>query len=140
MGAKVGRVLKPRNVSNGYHGVNLNGEQYLLHRLVWESFNSVIPDGLEINHIDGDKKNNVLSNLEVVTRRENVNHAFENGLVNIPCGENNHKAKLTQKQASEIRKKYSGGSVTQSEIASDYNVDQSVISRIVNKKCYKYVK
>jgi hypothetical protein len=46
-----------------------------VHRLVYESFRGPIPDGLEINHIDGNKKNNSLENLEAVTRKQNLHHA-----------------------------------------------------------------
>lgn len=45
-----------------------------VHRLVWEAFNGPIPPGMEINHIDEDKSNNALSNLELVTHKQNMNH------------------------------------------------------------------
>ena len=45
---------------------------YKLHRIVWETFNGEIPDGYEIDHIDGNKQNNVLSNLRCVTHIENM--------------------------------------------------------------------
>lgn len=47
-----------------------------IHRLVWETFRGPIPQGYEINHIDHDKKNNQLENLELVTRSENMHKAF----------------------------------------------------------------
>lgn len=46
-----------------------------VHRLVWEAFNGPIPGRLEINHKDLDRSNNKLENLELLTHRENVNHA-----------------------------------------------------------------
>lgn len=52
-----------------------------IHRLVWMSFNNKkIPKGLEINHKDGNKSNNNLNNLEVVTHKENMIHAHRTGL------------------------------------------------------------
>ncbi|HRE87521.1 MAG TPA: HNH endonuclease [Myxococcota bacterium] len=60
----------------------LDGRQYLVsaHRLVWTMTNGPIPDGMVVNHIDGVKANNAISNLEVVTAAENVRHAVRSGL------------------------------------------------------------
>jgi len=46
-----------------------------IHRLVWEAFNGEIPGRLEVNHKDLDRANNHLDNIELLTHRENVNHA-----------------------------------------------------------------
>lgn len=75
------RLLKPQRASQskkGYFQVrlyNVSGELGKLnyvHRLVWETFKGEIPDGYEIDHIDGDTSNNSLSNLQLLTRRENT--------------------------------------------------------------------
>lgn len=60
----------------------LNGKQYLAyaHRLVWTILRGPIPEGIDINHRDGDKTNNHPSNLELVTRSENLQHAAATGL------------------------------------------------------------
>lgn len=52
-----------------------NGKKdfYLVHRLVWESFNGPIPDGMQVNHIDEDPSNNNLDNLNLMTPEENSN-------------------------------------------------------------------
>ena len=52
-----------------------------MHRLVAEGFLGK-QDGLDVNHIDGNKKNNNLLNLEFCTRQKNVEHAIKNGLNN----------------------------------------------------------
>lgn len=63
----------------GYQQVQItfdNGERKskTVHRLVWEAWNGPIPHGLEIGHLDEDKKNNEIGNLRLMTRKENLNY------------------------------------------------------------------
>lgn len=51
---------------------NLNGKHFLVHRAVWEAFNGEIPEGYDIDHIDGNPHNNKLENLQAITRAENI--------------------------------------------------------------------
>ena len=72
--------------NKGYRKVNLYSltkhkyEYFLLHRLVAIHFVPNPDNKPEVNHIDGNKNNNKSSNLEWVTRRENVQHAIKAGL------------------------------------------------------------
>lgn len=50
------------------------------HRMIWEAVHGEIPDGLQINHINGDKTDNRIANLELVTASENTTHAYRIGL------------------------------------------------------------
>lgn len=61
--------------SNGYLNVCISGETIMIHRLVMEVFIGKCPNGLEVNHINGDKEDNHLYNLEYVTHGENIRHA-----------------------------------------------------------------
>lgn len=74
------RMLSPYDNGLGYKQIKLrlNGKRYnrYVHRLVWEAFNGPIPENFEINHIDHDKSNNKLSNLELVTHSENMHKSF----------------------------------------------------------------
>lgn len=56
----------------------------LVHRLLWETWIKKIPKKLEINHIDGNKSNNDLKNLETITHKENIEHARINKLAYTP--------------------------------------------------------
>ena len=64
-----------------------------VHRLVLEAFVGLRPDGLQCNHKDGNKTNNVLSNLEWVTQSENAIHSYANGLQSKVMGEQHSQAK-----------------------------------------------
>lgn len=80
-----GKKLKHKICRNGYHRVGLskNGKtkHKSVHRLVAKLFIGKPNKKLEINHIDGNKSNNHFTNLEWVTRSENMKHAVANGLV-----------------------------------------------------------
>lgn len=64
---------------NGYLRITIRNKQYSIHRLVWETFNEPIPEGYYIDHIDGNKSNNALSNLRLVTQSDNMKNAMKNG-------------------------------------------------------------
>ena len=78
------KVLTPLKHNRGYLSVSLckNGKQKmrLIHRLVAQAFIENKFNKKEINHINGNKKDNRVENLEWVTSKENTKHAIENGL------------------------------------------------------------
>ena len=80
-----GRILKPIKNFGGYLKVNLseNGkwQEHKVHQLVMSAFVGDRPDGLQVNHIDEDKTNNCITNLEYVTPKENINHGTHNARV-----------------------------------------------------------
>lgn len=81
-----GKVLKPGRTLRGYTQVNLykdgNSEMLLLHRIVAKVFipNNDSKEKRTVNHIDGNKENNCINNLEWATYSENHIHAFKHGL------------------------------------------------------------
>lgn len=56
---------------NGYLRVHIDGRKYFHHRLAWLWVHGSIPSDHELDHIDGNPKNNAIINLRVVTRSEN---------------------------------------------------------------------
>jgi len=78
-----GRILDATNTKgNGYYRVTIGKKQYVIQRLICAAFKDFdVNSKLEINHIDGNKKNNNIENLEIVTRKQNMKHARETGLV-----------------------------------------------------------
>lgn len=77
---KTGRILKAIETYNGYLRVGINKKLYRVHHLVAEAFIEKPMGCTQINHKDGNKKNNHFSNLEWCTARENIIHAYKSGL------------------------------------------------------------
>lgn len=51
--------------------VRVNNQRFYVHRIIWTMVNGEIPDGMEIDHSDGNGLNNSIDNLRLVTKREN---------------------------------------------------------------------
>ncbi len=121
--------------TRGYHSLVLVYENDLkktvrIHREVIKAFkgNSSLP----VNHIDGNKINNRLENLEYCTYSHNNKHAYKNRL-NVMYSE--RASKLKEKEVVEIRKELKHK--TLKEIAIKYEVAISTISRIKNNKSWR---
>lgn len=109
-----------------------------LHRLVALAF-IPNPNNLKtINHIDGNKLNNNVKNLEWLSNEDNIKHGWENNLYDTEKlsiaarGENNSQAKITQKDVDFIRSGYTELRTRFKErIAKDFNVDTNTIEQIL---------
>jgi hypothetical protein len=109
----------------------------MVHRLVIMYFNRFPNDNEECNHIDGNKLNYSLSNLEWVTHLQNVRHAINTGLTK-EFGETHHNAKVKQQDIIDIREKLSKG-VLQKHIMKEYNLSQSHVSAIKTGAKWKHL-
>lgn len=132
-----GRILAERKV-NGYrhYSLSVNGEvtQIGAHILVARNFIGIPDDDtLEVNHKDGVKHNNHVSNLEWVTKSGNAVHAFANGLRESPRGMANGRAKLTNDEVAEIRQLGTESALTQTQIGQMFGVTQPHVSRILSQ-------
>ena len=125
------RELKSCIRKDGYRGVALRKDglhkSKLVHRLIGETFLSV-PTHLDINHIDGNKINNNLNNLEICSRSENVKHAFKLGLRNHKGS--SHPQYFIDKTMREKIKMLLNSNITQQKIAKIVGVHQTTISAI----------
>ena len=126
------KMLKTRINKDGYEDIKLNGVTYKVHRLVAQAF-IPNPDNLpQVNHIDGNKKNNKVSNLEWCDNSYNQKHAWDNNLQPIRHASN---CKLSQEQADSIRQEYLDGSSI-SELSTFYQVSKTTIKDILKGKHY----
>ena len=78
---KTKRMLKQSlNKPDGYYRVSMEGRHYYVHRIVADTYYAGDHRNMDVNHIDGNKTNNELPNLEWLTRKENIQHAWIHGL------------------------------------------------------------
>jgi hypothetical protein len=123
------KELKGKVTKEGYRMVVFNVDKKKIyknvHRLVAEAF---IPNSLnlpEVNHIDGNKLNNHVDNLEWVTSKENQIHARD--VLGANC-------KINMETANKIRELYSTGDYSHRELAKMFNIGKTQIGSIVNNK------
>lgn len=144
-----GKFLKPWLIGNGYKTVqlykqNTKPSKFLVHRLVAETY---IPNPLklpEVNHINGNKLDNRVDNLEWVTSKENKQHAINRGLYknlgkNTPRGSKYPTSKLTEESVKEIRRLFPLRKYTYRYFAEKYNVSISLIYSIVTHRSWKHI-
>lgn len=131
-------ILKPFDNGRGYmyYGLRLNKKtkNFSGHRLVVEAFISADSEKPDINHKDGNKKNNRVENLERCNKKMNMIHAANTGLLR--CGEDNHLSKLLKSDIPKIKKLW-GYNVKREIISDVFNISFAQISRIVNNKNWK---
>jgi hypothetical protein len=93
------KILKPASDKGYLKGaVCLNKKlvRYKIHRIVADAFVNGKKDGLEVNHINGDKSDNNAQNLEWVTRSENMIHAVKIGLLLVKKGSQTKQSKMNE--------------------------------------------
>lgn len=133
LGGSVGKRTK------GYRSVTITGDgrqtQISVHTLVALAFLGPRPDGHEVNHIDGDKLNNRIENLEYVTHAENNRHAQRTGLNPVHC-EHNPATKLSNEQVHEIRARYLAGE-TRGQLAAAFGMSKTGVGDIIKGKVFK---
>ena len=138
---KTNKFLKQHQDRDGYLKVRLScldlepgkTHTFSVHRIVMENFYPCENmDKLQVNHRDGDKTNNKISNLEWVTCEENIHHAMVNGLRAVVNGA----AKLTPDQAKEIYIRGNNGE-RNVDLAKEFSVHPDIIGKIKNGKMWR---
>lgn len=123
----------------GYKHVSLRKRMFKVHRLIAQSFILNPENKPWINHIDGDRANNEIGNLEWSTPSENNQHAYDIGLKKPQKGERNAMSKLKEHDVDKIREMIKYG-YKQDKIAADFNVRRQTIGDIKNGKIWGWYK
>jgi DNA-directed RNA polymerase specialized sigma24 family protein len=105
----------------GYTTIRLDYKIYSLHRIVAKSFINNPDNKPEVNHKDGNKKNNCSDNLEWVSHYENLRHAFDTGLL----------FRLSDDKRNEVRDLHKTGNYSYRKLASMFNVSLATIQSIL---------
>jgi len=124
---KTSIIMKPSIASDGYQLLHIRGKKNLnIHAAVTEAFMGIRPEGMVVNHIDGNELNNHYKNLEYCTNDENVRHGLTinktRKIDNILSGEK----KLSI--ANEIK-----NGATNKDMRTKYNVSRTTVKRIKRK-------
>jgi hypothetical protein len=106
------------------------------HRIVYLVHHGDIPDGMQINHKDGDKWNNHPGNLELATPGENSRHAIR--VLGVNIGEKHGMSKLSNRDVREIRRLCRQG-VTRRRIAERFKIDPGNVTKIAQRKTWQHV-
>lgn len=118
--------------TGGYVTVDFSGiGTFAAHRLVAMAFIPNPDNKPEVNHRDGSKTNNTVGNLEWVTPAENIQHAFQTGLMRARSGQDHPRIALTEEEIVASAKMHGDGKTFQ-EIADIYGVYWKTVSRHVN--------
>ena len=142
---KVPKLIKISRDQRGYLFVRLTREKKAtskwLHRIVAKAFCPNPALRKEVNHLDGNKNNVAASNLEWVTRSQNIRHAYDHGLiVHVgQRGEASHRTHLTDKMVKEMRQLYDEREVTQKELATKYGISPLTAHRIIRRLSWTHI-
>jgi len=149
-------IMKPAPDKKGYLRtviiIDNKPKTIKLHRLVAETFINNPENKPQVNHVDCNKQNNMVNNLEWVTPQENFLHSVEHlkqksFVKNIGktsnlkhlIGEQIGTSKLTIKEVKEIRNKFIPRVYTRKILANEYNVKESTIKDIILKKSWRWL-
>lgn len=127
--------------ARGYPHFYAKGKTLLAHRVSWELHRGPIPKGLDVCHNCPTGDNPLCVNpdhLFLGTHTENMLDMLRKGRRRC-WGEKARTAKLSESQVSEIRSRWRSGSVNQQELAIEYGVRQTTISRIVLGQSWKHL-
>ena len=136
-----GKVLAPQLNNSGYLRVSLSKQsrsKYLyVHHLVATAFWGERPEGMDVNHIDGNKLNNAADNLEYCTRTENMEHARKLGLHD-NRGERQWNSKLNETIVRQLRIADSGCGILDEVIAVS-GINRRTIMDVIERKTWRHI-
>lgn len=137
------RELSPAVSPYGYLHVSLQTGKvqrtFFVHRLVASAFIENPEEKPQINHKDGNKQNNAVENLEWATSKENINHAFQNGMHDDSIGEKHYNAVATKRQIENVCLLLSLNKDSKRDIAQKVGVPLHVVENVYSGKSWTKV-
>lgn len=118
---------------NGYIVVRLRSKTRYVHRMIAEAWHGEIGLlKLDVNHIDGNKRNNSPANLEWCDRKRNINHAYDLGLMKIKS--EHHNSKYSQEFVDNIIKKFKETGLLPTELKRRFfpDIPRTTISSFIH--------
>lgn len=135
-----GRVIDQRPHKFGYLIVTLSvdGKHYTrtVHKLVAEAFIGKRNKGDVIRHLDGDPKNNHISNLSYGSQKQNMQDAIKHGTVE--RGEKRYNAKLSNEDITRMKMDISNG-MKSVEVSKKYGVSEIYVCKVINNTRWKNI-
>ena len=133
-----GRIMKAFRTADGYETMRIAGRFSRVHRLVAATFLRRPEEGEQVNHINFDKADNRVDNLEWCTPKENVRHAIAGDHFHFSkCGPVTFK--FTESEVVFIRETLAAGAKTPIELANHFNVSVTTINAIARHHTYRHV-
>lgn len=134
LSSKRWKIIRNLSSTNGYLRVNLGNKNrgLLVHRLVAIAFLGVPKTKMEVNHKDGNRSNNMVENLEWVTRAQNHFHSWN---TNVSRREMSQSSKLNWIIVKKIREEKRNGK-KQKDIAKKYSISCAHICKILKNKSW----
>lgn len=132
--AKKGSKAATQNMTTGYFVFR----NTMAHRIVYALVHGMCPANRQVNHIDGDKGNNKIANLELVTASQNIRHAYSTGL-NLPrIGEENPTAIITENTVLQIYDELREG-LSNEDVAAIHGIEWKHVSLLRNGSRWKHL-
>jgi hypothetical protein len=136
------KQMKQTKHHTGYLVVTISNKeqtrQHRVHRFVWEYFNGPIPPDKVIDHIDGDKTNNALSNLRLVTNKQNIHYARSMRGNWSNKGQDVYCSKITNEQFVEMVNDFVNG-MTNDDVGLKYGLHPRYVSLVRHKRRWQHL-
>lgn len=138
-----GKQMKTTLAANGYLVIGLfknkKVSQKLVHRLVAEAFIKNPNNKLTVNHIDSNKQNNMVDNLEWATQKENIMHCIKKGIKSTMCKSQYCSNSKVTKDKILAAIEYRNQNMTYKKIGELLGESRKTISNVINKKSHNWI-
>lgn len=134
-----GNRINPSTCKAGYLKIGTKAcSSGSVHQLVYECWVGLVPKGLQVNHKDGVKSNNNLTNLEVVTPKENTQHAHRTGLVKKRFGDQNPMSKVSEEEVLRMYEMFQQGLCNEC-VAKETELHERYVSLVRHGKRWPHI-